>query len=104
MSDDMKDFSDELEGLEDGLETIVMTDENGNETTFFVIDEVDYADNRYLLLLEESIAEDEEADAVIFKQVAAEGDELVYEPLNDQEFEKVAKILSERLDDYEITF
>ena len=100
----MSDELDSFDELDDGLETIVMTDENGEETTFFVIDEVEHAGNMYLLLLEESIAEDEEADAVIFKQVSDEGDEFVYEPLSDDEFEAVAKILSERLDDYDITF
>ena len=104
MSEDDMDFMDGFEELDGDLDTIVMTDENGNETNFFVIDEVEHANNRYLLLLEESVADDEEADAVIFKQVSAEGDEFVYEPLNDQEFETIAKILSERLDDYEITF
>ena len=104
MSDENMDMMDDLEGFDDELDTIVMTDENGNETTFFVIDEVEMNDTHYLLLLEESMADDDQADAVLFKQVAADGDDFIYEPLNDAEFEAVAKVLSERLDDYEITF
>jgi len=99
--DDMDDFED---SLEDEMETVVMTDENGNDVSFFIIDEVEYNGNSYLLLVEEEQADDEEADAVIFKQVASEGDEFVYEALNDEEFAAVAKLLSARLDDYEISF
>jgi len=103
MSDE-QDFTDDLDEFEDDLDTVIMTDEEGNETTFFVVDEVDHEGSKYLLLLEESLADDEEADAVIFKQVGDNDEEFVYEPPTDAEFEAIAKILSGRLDDYEITF
>jgi len=103
MSDE-QDLVDDFDDDFSDLETIVTTDEEGNEANFFILDEVEYSGSNYLLVVDEETAEDEESDAVIFKQVSAEGDEFIYEQPNDEEYEAVVKILSQRLDDYEISF
>lgn len=98
--DDLE-FDDDLG---DVVETIIMTGDNGEEVEYLIIDEVEHKNAKYLLVVEGSKADDDEADALIFKQVEESENEFVYEELSDEEFDEVAKILSERLDEYEIDF
>lgn len=98
--DDLE-FDDDLG---DVVETIIMTGDNGAEVEYLIIDEVEHKNAKYLLVVEGSKADDDEADALIFKQVEESENEFVYEELSDEEFDEVAKILSERLDEYEIDF
>jgi hypothetical protein len=96
--DDMDlDFEDD-----DVLETITMTAEDGSEVEFCVIDEAESDGQTYLLLIESESVDDDEAEAVIFKEIAQDNDEFVYEEIEDDaEYDKIAGIFSDR-DDYDI--
>ncbi len=92
-------------GMDEGdwaQSTVVITDESGKETEFFIIDEIEYKGETYLLVIETEFIEDDEAEAVIFKEVGEDKDDLVYEEPEDEEFEAVIKLFGERLEDYDI--
>jgi len=104
----MADFNemndDELDGFED-IETIIMTDEDGSEIEFCIIDELEYNGAKYLLVVESELFDDDESDAVVLKEVGQDGDEMIYEPIEDEEeFKAVSEMFSANLDDgdYEI--
>jgi putative Holliday junction resolvase len=92
------------EGLEDtdGVDVIIIPDENGVEKEYVIIDVIDHKGATYLLAVEMNSAEDDEADAVLLKQVGEDEENYTYEEPTDAEFEEIAKILSERSDEYEI--
>ena len=56
------------EDLENEFEIVSMEDENGNEIEFVIIDNVMSERNRYLLVMESSLMDEEEADAIILKR------------------------------------
>jgi putative Holliday junction resolvase len=87
---------DILEG-EAEFETIVMTDDEGNETEFVIIDEITDNGAAYLLVVEAEEAGNEESDAVIFKEVSEDGENFIFEEIDDdEEFERVAALFGER--------
>jgi uncharacterized protein YrzB (UPF0473 family) len=102
--------SGDFEGFEEfdeeftEVETLVMTDDDGAETVFLVIDKVEFNGSVYLLIVEEEKAEDDEADAVLIKQKNGADGECSYEDLADDEFEEVAKILSKQSGEYDIEY
>jgi uncharacterized protein YrzB (UPF0473 family) len=86
-------------------DTIIhITDDNGVELEFCVLDEVEHNGMRYLLVVESDIIEDDEAEAIIFKEVGTDKDEMVFEELDDDEFEIVAKLFDARLKDFDMEF
>ena len=92
-----------LEDMEEVFDTIVMKDDNGNSVDFTVIDGVQLDGISYLLVVETEFLDDESADADILKEIAEDGEELVYEFIqDDEEFQKVAAIFQENDDEYEI--
>lgn len=92
---------DEIDG-EGEYEIIVMTDDEGNETEFCIIDEVTDGGATYLLMVESEFADDDESDAVIFKEVI-DGDDAVYEEIEDDaEFERVAALFKKGDSDYDL--
>jgi len=95
--DDDDDYTD--------LECITVTDEDGVDTDFAVIHELDHNNNKYIVLMkiEELDNDDEEGEAIIYKQ-GEENGELFFEEIDDDEFLEVAEILKVRLADYEFNF
>ncbi|MCL2406763.1 MAG: Holliday junction resolvase RuvX [Defluviitaleaceae bacterium] len=83
---------------------IKITDEDGVEIEFVVLDELTHNCIRYMLVVETDLIDDDEAEAVIFKEVGSDADNMVFEELDDDEFETVAALFDERLDDYEVEF
>lgn len=83
---------------------VVITDDTGKEIEFFILDELTHNGANYLLVIETELLDDDEAEAVIFKEVGENDDDLVYEELDDEEFETVAKLFDERLEDYDIEY
>ena len=78
------------EDLENEFEIVSMEDENGNEIEFVIIDNVMSERNRYLLVMESSLMDEEEADAIILKEIAINADDVTYELVEqDAEFERV---------------
>ena len=81
------------EELVEEFDTILITDEDGIETEFMIIDSLEFEGNTYILVLESALIDDEDAEAMVLKKVAEDGEEDSYELIeDDEEFDKVAKI------------
>lgn len=79
--------------------TIVLTDENGNDIEFEFIDLVDYENNEYVILLpvEET---DEPGEVVILKVEVDENEEESYVSIDDEDvLGKVFEIFKEKYKD-----
>ena len=104
--DENEEFNEDLEDVDfDDLETITMTDEDGSEIEFYVVDELEYSGAKYLLVVEAEGFDDDEADAIILKETGQEDEEIIYEAIeDDNEFKAVSEMFSANLDDgdYEI--
>jgi uncharacterized protein YrzB (UPF0473 family) len=81
---------------------VVITDDDGKDTEFFILDEAEYKGGRYLLLVETEFLEDDEAEAVILKEVGEDGKDIVYEEPADEDFDAIAKLFDAQLDDYDV--
>lgn len=113
LNDDLNDdFYDELEdGLENESEdddiynTIVLTDDNGDETEFIMIDSVEMDGDTYLLLVKSDEAEDDESYAYIFKRIGVgdgdDDDEVIFEEPTEEEFERVSELFKDSSDDFD---
>ena len=85
-------------------EKVTFTDESGEETGFYVIEETKINNTNYLLVTDDE--DGEFCEAYILKEISADGDEeAVYETVDDQtELNVVAKIFSQIVDDIDIEF
>ena len=93
-------FDDEVM---DGYETIMLTDEDGNEAEFAVIDAVEADGASYILVLEADLLDDEDAEAMILKKTSEDGDDVSYELIeDDEEFDKVADLFAQNNEDYDV--
>ncbi len=105
MSDDKLNI-DELNLFGDQEETfdmVSMTDEDGKETDFFVMDGIDIENQRYLLLVKAEDFDKDEPEAFIFKEVASGDDECTYEPVEDDaEYNRVLIMLQNEDAEYEM--
>jgi len=89
---------------EDDYSIITMEDEDGNSIDFAVLDEASYNGVGYLLVLEEASMDDDDAEASIIKAVNAEGDDIIYEFVeDDDELTAVAGLFQDN-DDYDLEF
>ena len=103
MEFDEKDFSEDFDpGFDTELETIVMTDEDGNEVEFMVIDEFMHDMVNYLIMVNAEDADEDEAEAAIFKQVSAGEEEYVYEEINEEEYNDLEEMLKARMAEFDI--
>lgn len=83
MSNDGTFWVDEEEGV------LIVRDGEGNEDKYVIEEEIEILDNRYLILVPEEVADDDEADAFVLK-IVTEGEEEVLSVVDDEkEFEKV---------------
>lgn len=80
------------------------TDESGEETEFYIIEETKINNKSYLLVTDTDDEEAEEAEAYILKDMSEEeSEETVYIMVDDEaELSYVSKIFSELLDDINI--
>lgn len=77
------------------IETV---DENGNVVKFELFDIVEVDEKEYALLLP---ADEEDADEVVLMRITKDGEEYLFETIDDDaEFEKVAEYV-ENMDDEE---
>ena len=84
------------EAFEERDDIITLTDEEGNETDFQVIDGVEYNGKTYLMLIEAEAADDDSADAMILR-LDEEGEEEILSTVDDEdEFNAVAKLFEEQ--------
>jgi putative Holliday junction resolvase len=97
MADD-KDF-DAGFGEEDD-EIITLTDDEGREHEFVVVDVIEVSSKEYAILLPIDSEEDEEAEAVILRlEKDADGDDVLVDIESEEEWEHVAQAYEELLDD-----
>lgn len=82
---------------------ITLSDENGEEFSLEVLDAIDFEDSHYLALVPVSDGEntiEDDGTVVILKEVV-DGDEFYYEEIeNDEEYEEVSEIFTERLEEF----
>lgn len=85
------------------MEKVVFIDPETKENVeFFVVEETQVNGMRYLFVTEE---EEDDCDAYILKEVAAEADDVVYEMVEDDtELAAVAKIFAELIEDADIEY
>lgn len=97
----MSGIFDEVEELE--FEVVTMTDENGQEVEFSIIDNVASGGERYLLVVETELMDDDETDAVILKEISINTDDVTYELVEDEaEFDRVADLFAQKGEDYTV--
>lgn len=97
----MGDIFEEVEEME--FEVVTMTDENGDEIEFSIIDNVACGGERYLLVVETELMDDDETNAVILKEVSINADDVTYELVEDDaEFDRVADLFAQKGEDYEV--
>lgn len=84
-------------------EQIVFTTEDGQEVTFFVIEETTIGGKSFLLVASEG---EEEQEAMILQMTGdSDGDEVVYEPVEDEEqLKAISKVFEELLEDIDLEF
>ena len=105
MDFDEKDFDDFESGFdvdEEEMETIIMTDEDGNEVEFMVIDEFMHNMTNYLIMVKAEDADEDEAEAAIFKQIGDDEEEFVYEEINEEEYNDLEDMLKARMAEFDI--
>jgi uncharacterized protein YrzB (UPF0473 family) len=83
------------------FEKLVFTDENGEETEFFVLEQTKVNGVDYLLV---SDSDDDDAEALIVKDISKDTDtEAVYEIVeDDNELEALSGIFNELLEDIDV--
>lgn len=97
----MADIYDEINDLE--FEVVTMTDENGDAVEFSIIDNVACGGERYLLVVETELMDDDETDAIILKEVSINMDDVTYELVEDDaEFDRVADLFAQKAEDYTV--
>ena len=83
---------------EDGK--IMLTADDGSEEAFFVLEKADIAGKSYLLVTDQ--VEEEEADALILREIQEE-DVVLYEVVEDEkELTIISKYFEELLDEVEL--
>jgi putative Holliday junction resolvase len=98
-----EDFGADFDAdLEEEMETIVMTDDDGNEVEFMIIDEFMHNMTNYLIMVKLEDADEDEAEAAIFKQVSGDEDEYVYEEINEEEYNDLEDMLKARMAEFDI--
>lgn len=98
--DEIEDWDDEL----DEYETITLTLSDGTERDFVISDMIEVDGVEYIVVFDEESLDDDNAGAFIFKKTGEENDEVIFAEIEDEEFEKVAKALQEKSDDYTIEY
>lgn len=86
------------------METIkFIFDETGEEVNFSVIGSVEHNDEVYLMVVEEEELENDNMTAYILKAIEVEGEEVIYEIVDDEdELEAITEAFDEVLDNFEI--
>ena len=82
---------------------IVLTDENGQEDVYYIVEETKLAGVSYIMVTD-SPEDEMEADAYILKDVSdPESDEAIYEFVeDDDELESVSEIFAQLLEDTDL--
>lgn len=85
------------------MEKINFVDPDTQEIVeFFCLEQTQINNQNYLLVTED---EDGDTDAYILKETASEGEEIIYEMVeNDSEIEAIAKIFAELMEEVDLEY
>lgn len=85
-------------------EKIIFTTDDNEEVEFYVLEQTKLNGINYILVTDSDDEEDEEAEALILKDVSSEEDEeAIYDVVeDDNELMLIAKIFEETLEDIEL--
>ena len=87
----------------DEFEIVTMTDEDGTEVEFSIIDQLACGGERYLLVVETEGMDEEETDALILKELSINTDDVTYELVEDDaEFDRIADLFAQKGEEYEV--
>lgn len=94
----------EINNNEYNPDLVTLSDDDGKEYTFEVLDAIETDDGRYLALLptfeDPKDMLDDSGELVIVKVGEENGEEYFYEIENDDEYEMVAEAFVERLEEF----
>ena len=91
----------EFENIEE-FETIILTDDLGEEIEFAIIDSIENNDNIYLLVVESKFIDYDEVEAIILKEISIDTNDIIYERVEDDiELNKVSELFRLSVDDYD---
>ncbi|MBQ3531435.1 MAG: DUF1292 domain-containing protein [Oscillospiraceae bacterium] len=85
-----------------GNDIVTLVDENGKETEFEIVDSLVTDNNEYFALIPTETAEnlsEDDGELVILKVVEDNGEEFLEPIEDDEEYESIAEIFMERLED-----
>ncbi len=103
MSNEIENTNDQAMEQDMQADLIVLTDEEGNEHQFELVDSVEHNGETYVALFADLPPEEmleDDGNLVIMKIVAEENGEEILELIeDDEEFEEVSEIFMERLSD-----
>mgnify|MGYP002560556373 CR=1 FL=1 len=107
MGDDKINFED-LDLFADQDETyevVTVTDDDGTEQDYYIIDGIVDNDTRYILLVKTEDFDLDEPEAFILKEVEINEDECTYEPVEDEEeYNRVILLFQDEDSEYEMKF
>lgn len=98
---------DDLINDEETYDMLVMTDENGKEVQYFVVDGIEVDGVNYILVIDSEKYNDDEAEteAFLLKETSEEGSEALYEFVeDDNEYQKIVVLLQDNDAEYEMKF
>ena len=85
--------------MEEELDIVTFSDEDGNEYDLEVIDYFSYEDEMYALLVDPTAAEDEEAEVEVYiMKTVTEGDTTNFLPADDDKMDALSEIATQHLD------
>lgn len=97
----MADLFDEDDELE--FEIVTMIGEHDEEVEFSIIDHVLSGKERYLLVIETDELDNDEAEALVLREVSINTNDVTYEIVEEEiEFQRVAELFSQKGEDYDI--
>lgn len=88
--------------MEEGLEKITFTDENGQTSDFYILEQTKLNGINYLLVID-SVSE-EETEALILKEVDDTNEDVFYCLVEEEELQAISSVFEELLEDIEIEY
>ena len=81
---------------------ITLTDEDGSDLDFYILEQTELGGETYLLVTD-SGEDEEDAEALILREIVTENGEAVYESVEDETtLEALSKLFEELLEDVDI--
>jgi putative Holliday junction resolvase len=103
MTDKNEMFGETIFDMDDvEMEALVVTDDEGNELEYIIIDEFAHNGTNFMVMVKAEDVDNDEVEAVIFKQLQADGEEFVFEEISEEEYGALEEMLKNRLENFGI--